>query len=155
MENSQSNLWDIQSLYDLQFFNCPCCTFKIKSRQEFVYHAYDSHAESSEYLTRIKDSSLKDLKCPWNDLKEEPIDPFEDIDETIYEESKENTQNQNHDDTIKDAFTYCEPCNIYFSSEEDLKKHRKKENHFDPELRCEPCNAYFSSLAALKKHQML
>ena len=85
------------------------------------------------------------MKCPWNDLKEEPIDPFEDIDETIYEESKENTQNQNHDDTIKDAFTYCEPCNIYFSSEEDLKKHRKKENHFDPELRCEPCNAYSHS----------
>ena len=153
MENSQSNPWDIQSLYDLQFFNCPCCSFKIKSRQEFVNHAYDNHAGSSEYLTRIKDSSLKDLKCPWNDLKEEPIDPFEDIDDTIYEESKENTQNQNHYDTIKDALTYCEPCNIYFSSEEDLKKHKKKENHFDPELRCQPCNVYFSSLAALKKHQ--
>ena len=83
MEMCQSNPWDIQSLYDLQFFNCPCCTFKIKSRQEFVYHAYEVHVESSEFLEKIKDDSLQDLNCPWSVIKEENIDLDEDKQGTL------------------------------------------------------------------------
>ena len=94
------NLWDIQSMYELQFFNCPSCIFKNHSKQEIVNHAYNNHPESIECLKNIKDESLMDVVFPWNEnivvfelkniskiksqIKEEPKikdepDPIEDM----------------------------------------------------------------------------
>ena len=58
------NPWNIQSLYDLQYYNCPSCIYKINSKQEFVNHAYDFHPESEEYLRNIKDGSISDIDLP-------------------------------------------------------------------------------------------
>ena len=136
MENYLSNPWNIQSLYDLQFFNCPCCTFKIKSRQDFVYHAYENHVECSEFLEKIKDDSLQDLDCPWSIIKEENIDPLEDVSEIFFEEVTEeinkHTQDKCHNATLKDLsvvvqsepLPYCELCKVYFSSQAALEKHQ-------------------------------
>ena len=60
------NPWLIQSIYDLQFFNCPNCEYKDYSKQEFVNHAYDFHPNSIPYLTNIKDESLVDVIFPWD-----------------------------------------------------------------------------------------
>ena len=60
------NPWNIKSLYELQFFNCPSCMFKNHSKQEIVNHAYEIHPESIEYLKNIKDESLTDIEYPWN-----------------------------------------------------------------------------------------
>ena len=59
------NPWDIQSIYELQYFNCPSCIFKDSSKQDMIYHAFDCHPESIEYLANIEDESLKDVICPW------------------------------------------------------------------------------------------
>ena len=59
-----NNPWNIQSIYDLQYFNCPSCIYKINSKQEFVSHAYDFHPESEEYLRNIKDGSINDVDLP-------------------------------------------------------------------------------------------
>ena len=61
------NPWNIQSLYELQYFNCPSCTFKNQSTQEIVNHAYELHPESIEYLMNISDESLTDVLLPWNE----------------------------------------------------------------------------------------
>ena len=67
------NVWNFQYLYELQFFNCPACNYKDKSKQEFVDHACAVHPESITYLMNFSD--INDVICPWNriDIKEENI----------------------------------------------------------------------------------
>ena len=60
------NIWKFQSLYELQFFNCPACDYKDKSKQEFVDHACTVHPESINHLIlNIQDGSIDDVVCPW------------------------------------------------------------------------------------------
>ena len=68
------NPWNIESLYDLQYFNCPSCSYKNSSKQDFVCHSFDTHPDSVDYLRNIVDGSLSDILCPWdnsNDYKSE------------------------------------------------------------------------------------
>ena len=60
------NPWNVDSLYDLQFFNCPSpfCIYKNNSKQEFVNHAFYFHPESEQYLRNLKDYSLNDVDIP-------------------------------------------------------------------------------------------
>ena len=60
------NPWNIQSIYDFQFFICPSCDFKDHSKQEFVNHTFDTHPDSIEYLSNIHDDSYNDVLCPWD-----------------------------------------------------------------------------------------
>ena len=52
------NPWNINSIYELQYFNCPSCIFKNSSKQEMVNHAYECHPESVNFLTQINDDSF-------------------------------------------------------------------------------------------------
>ena len=54
------NPWNIQSIYELQFFGCPSCIYINISKQSFIEHAYEIHPESIAYLSEIKDGSLRD-----------------------------------------------------------------------------------------------
>ena len=78
-ENINENPWHIQSIYDFQYFICPCCIFKNHSKQEFINHAYETHPDSIVNLLNIKDNSLSDIIFPNNIIKEEPIwdEPYE------------------------------------------------------------------------------
>ena len=60
-----ANPWNIQSIYDLQYFNCPSCIFKTHSKQKIVNHAYEFHSDSVNFLSNLKDNSLEDVICPW------------------------------------------------------------------------------------------
>ena len=54
------NPWDIESIYELQFFNCPSCIFKDQSKQEIINHAYEVHPESIEhYKRKVRESQGK------------------------------------------------------------------------------------------------
>ena len=91
------NPWNIQSIYDLQYFNCPSCVFKNNSKQVFVNHAFYCHPNSVHYLINIKDESLKDIDCPWDrtEIKEE--------DETAYPLKTEiKIENDNEDNFYDD-----------------------------------------------------
>ena len=57
--------WKVSSLYDLQFYNCPDCNFKVQDKQCFVDHAYQTHPTCTDYLTTIRDGSLAGVICPW------------------------------------------------------------------------------------------
>ena len=48
-----TNPWAIQSIYDLQYFNCPACPYKTNSKQKFVIHIYHLHPEALEDLCNI------------------------------------------------------------------------------------------------------
>ena len=61
------NPWDaITSIYDFQFFNCPSCSYKNDSKQDFVYHSFENHPESVQSLKRISDRCLNDILLPWD-----------------------------------------------------------------------------------------
>ena len=69
------NPWNVQSLYELQFFNCPSCEYKSHSKQQFVDHAYKLHPDSVNILLNINDKSITDIVCPWkiiDVIKKEP-----------------------------------------------------------------------------------
>ena len=70
------NPWNVQSLYELQFFNCPSCEYKSHSKQQFVDHAYKLHPDSVNILLNINDKSITDIVCPWkiiDVIKKEPL----------------------------------------------------------------------------------
>ena len=105
------NPWNIQSLYELQYFNCPSCIFKNHSKQELVNHAYETHPECIEYLMNINDKSIIDLIFPWNEPKTEIVesDHLKVKIETKYEDfddySNEITEHEmkTEDDFINDS----------------------------------------------------
>ena len=49
--SEENNSWDVKSLYEFQYFNCPGCNYKHPSKQEFADHIVDNHPE---YLTLKK-----------------------------------------------------------------------------------------------------
>ena len=61
------NPWNINSIYEFQYFNCPTCSYKNQSKQEFVNHAYRDHPDSVVYLSNVFDvESFRDIVCPWD-----------------------------------------------------------------------------------------
>ena len=80
------NPWNIQSIYELQYFKCPSCEFiKHYSKQELINHASESHPESIEYSSKINDNSLCDVTFPWNSLVSEIKIEEQNLDEKIEE----------------------------------------------------------------------
>ena len=65
-------VWDVESLYDYQYFNCPSCSFKSDHKQNFVDHTFHTHPESMDYFRNISDGSLSDIIIPWNNDKISP-----------------------------------------------------------------------------------
>ena len=64
------NPWKIQTIYQLQYFNCPSCHFKNDSKQEIINHAYKTHPEGLNILlANIKDESLSDCLIPFQAMK--------------------------------------------------------------------------------------
>ena len=60
IEMLENDTWVIQSLYELQYFNCPGCSYKSKSKQEVIDHLYEEHPEGLLTLRNIKDDSLRE-----------------------------------------------------------------------------------------------
>ena len=89
-EKETDNPWNINSIYQLQYFNCPSCSFKNQSSQEFVNHAYELHPESIEYLMNINDESIANVTFPWN----EPQIHIKTEHPEIPEEGMENVQTE-------------------------------------------------------------
>ena len=159
------NPWNIQSIYELQFFNCPTCDFKDYSKQELVNHAYDFHPNSIPFLVNIKDESLTDVIFPWDakEIKREPEveiteintenikteavkEEFNDINEDCFMQFSEYL---NPDDIINAEF-FCEKCNKYFPTNIKLQNHIKKAH--GETVKCEKCNKVYKSLENYRKH---
>ena len=57
--------WDVNSLYEFQYFICPSCSNQFSLKQDFVNHTFHTHPESTEYLRKISDESIYDVVPPW------------------------------------------------------------------------------------------
>ena len=65
MSSKEEFLWNVESIFEFQYFNCPICPFKNELKQDFVNHSFISHPESVSYLKKISDGSLYDIISPW------------------------------------------------------------------------------------------
>ena len=97
----EENPWNIHSIYDLLYFNCPSCAYKNPVKQEFVDHAYQLHPESEQYLRNISDGSLSDVEIP----------PYYD-----HHEMKANIVKVEEESA-------CNICNITFCNQTLLEEH--------------------------------
>ena len=110
------NPWNVQSIYDLLYFNCPSCVYKNHSKQNFINHASDFHPESIEFLRKIKDS-LIDIVCPWeleskNRVKAENQQPEEnyEMDKSIFNTGTiHDIKNEKIEDININVNQYCIP----------------------------------------------
>ena len=171
------NPWNIQSIYDLQYFNCPSCIFKNTSKQEIVNHAYDFHPESIENLMNIDDNSLMDILLPWNiDVKKEIKTEGEYIENPVEFEYPMNIEcmpdiktENNYDEQIEDMYMIkqeeigyidkirwkvykCEICDKHFDRLWNLKMHNKQIHGEQKDYKCEECGKSFSTNQTLKTH---
>ena len=144
------NPWDVQSLYEFQYFNCPTCSYKNPSKYDFVYHTFNTHPESVDYLRKISDGSFNDIMpLPLEDDSEFYDEKFVSNSLNI-EENCQTFQNSswNSIDTKEELITEelvkeneenvlnchnCESCGISFS----VEQHRKNPYKFIKNCKCE------------------
>ena len=108
-----NNPWDVKTVYQFQFFNCPECLFKVQEKQEFINHAFESHPDSLEYLNSIKDGSLADIAVPWTNCQV-LVEPITDI----LEDVKLKIENGDDEHEFEDDEDY-EPNEIIDFDEDD------------------------------------
>ena len=129
------SLWNIKSLYEFQYFNCPVCVFKDRSKQEFIDHAINIHPESANGLSNVRDDSLSDIDWPFEQIKDEcPEDPLE---ESSFDDTDTTSDDQDEEyaiinlPSLKECFVvlehkdfpFCDLCCQYYASKESLKNH--------------------------------
>ena len=151
------NPWNINSFYDLQYFNCPSCIFKDPSKQEMVYHVYNYHPESIAYFVNIKDDSLIDVICPWNIKKEMVDDNYEDtkIDDDINYDNH-NVEEDAVDPSMVDVCIKSEDTEQFDNKEKmNELKILQETNSNEGKLKkfsCTMCIKSFCQKAVLKTH---
>ena len=172
-----ANPWNIESIYDFLYFNCPSCIFKNHLKQAFINHAYEMHPDSIEHLFKVNDGSLSDIIFP--NIKEEISE------EIIRKESTENPLDLEKPDTKpfrqydseEIGISYIEPITeimegkcetedseyVLCENNESLKKLTKKtkndmkyENNkkgITKSQKCEYCGEIFPNKMALNQHK--
>ena len=143
------NPWNVQSLYDLQFFNCPSqfCIYKSHSKQEFLKHAFSNHPESEPYLINFKD----DVEIPLLESKVDSdlanngleIIKTEKIESKVFDKTPVVIL-----DHLLKTEIYCEQCDVYFCNQKSLQEH---ENSIHPYLEIQFKNDEEDALEMLEK----
>ena len=165
------NPWNIQSIYELQFFNCPSCVYKNQSKQEFIEHAHQIHPEVINYLNNIQDDSLHDINCPWtitnpSNIKNEPIE-YEDynpLETSEYCETELKSEDEFFDQKVEnenfsavekptESEFKCAFCDKHFTSIIKLNRHVSM-NHESKKHKCDQCEKSFNKLNNLKRHKL-
>ena len=99
------NIWNIQSIYELQYFGCPSCEYRNNSKQQFVNHAYEYHPTCIDNLLNIKDDSFDDILCPWEsiDIKLENNLTMELTEESFEDQNNESFLNTEYDTHFEES----------------------------------------------------
>ena len=165
------NPWNILSIYEFQYFNCPTCPFKNQSKQEFVNHAYDDHPDSLNYLLNITDvDSFIDIICPWDrkviKVEDNILDPlkqeeFQQSDSEFYENISAKSGLEENVDPLKQVI--IDEKLQQFDTEfyenntqndlEEIVKVEKLDTNKTKNFKCEICGRMFSENYLLSGHK--
>ena len=150
------NPWDIKSIYDLQYFNCPSCCYKFESKQVFVCHAYDTHPDSVNYLINLEDGSLDDILCPWdsNDFKSEDYKENDEVIENLKVEVIDENEDlvNNHEVSSDHETTNEEIANEFVIHQGKNDRTTDGNNMIETEYKCYICDKYFHRQSLLNRH---
>ena len=114
----EASPWDVKTLFQFQYFNCPECLFKVHEKQTFVDHAFDSHPESVKFLDIIEDESMTDISLPWSgNIKVEP---------EIVSDSKEDVEDDDDDFDMNEYYSDHSNSNDEFIPVPTKRKKKKK-----------------------------
>ena len=107
------NVWNVESIYEFYYFNCPSCPYRNEFKQDFVNHSYNSHPESVNYLKKISDGSLNDITSPWKLFGEEITEKFKnDINEILELQDEDNGQMENEEEFLENKYEDKESIDI-------------------------------------------
>ena len=145
------NPWDIRSIYEFQYFNCPKCRYSHNSKQDFINHAYENHPEAIENFDNIIDGSLNDVICPWKEtefIKTEPELKLAFKDENIIS------------NVVAENVFRCYFCSEPFPSGAALSKHRleckliprKTDKQGNIYYNCNVCKKKLTRISSLELH---
>ena len=133
------NPWHIQSLYELQYFNCLSCSYKNKSKQDIVNHVFDLHPEAIDALNNISDGSTENLNLPWR-LKEFKIEVFE---------NPHGDDQSDHDNTDQEIFDLAKSHN---ADGKDLYNVRVELSPMKRNSYCFICDQYYCTKSVYQNH---
>ena len=147
---SVENPWDVNSIYDFNYFCCPECDIKSKTKQDFVDHASSTHPKAIGAFQSITDGSLNDVQIPALspnvDLSEETKD-LRNEDFLLYPDNNED------EPLARRKKSYiCEMCNFRAKNSTIFQTHMKKVHQTHSALTCPECKEVFSSGHTLKVH---
>ena len=146
------NPWNVQSIYDFQYFDCPSCEFKNHSKQRFLNHAFDFHSDSIEYLSNIRDGSFDDVVCPWdiNNIKIEEKFSDKNIDTAAFTPKIEVTELDTFE--VNQPNLYEHDFDVAVTSENNVHKTSMPREKNSKTFKCNECNKPFCRKDRLKKH---
>ena len=138
------NPWNVQTIYDFNFFCCPECVYRSKDEIAFQAHALQNHELSTTFFHGTENSEDSQV----NDIKQEQVEVEPDVGEfdeqnvSLHdfdydinlksedeEDSKGNFQNYDENQEASD-FTdnACSKCNEKFDDLMDLTVHFNKKH---------------------------
>ena len=120
------NPWTVQSIYEFHFYNCPTCSYRHYSKQEFVNHSFYTHLDSVIGLQDISDGSLSDIICPWDNSND--CHTFDEISNNEFKDNVEIMEtilipNQVEEDNENNINQKCIYCDKSFISSFNLEYH--------------------------------
>ena len=151
------NPWEVESIYEFYYFNCPTCSYKHCSKQDFVNHVIEIHPESVDSLKKICDGSLSNVTIPW-----EPENDYEYYEQKLI---SDNLKVEFNDNLVEenDYENFIEPNSEDYESdsdsydEEDEKISLKREylegeEGDEKSHKCDSCSKSFNAAYKLKIH---
>ena len=162
IETKIENPWDVQSLYEFLFFNCPSCTFKHNSKEDFLKHSFNNHTESVDFLRNISDGSTSDVAMSWlcNDFKSHEIINDEElkVEDDFHMETNHEISNLDIPEEIINDENIDNDKNTYQYNDNNHKTEMK--TNINPSvvlkgienLHCMECDKYFTSTEKLDIH---
>ena len=160
IETKIENPWDVQSLYEFLYFNCPTCSFKHNLKQDFLVHIFNIHTESVNYLRNISDGSTSDVTLPWvcDEFKFKEILNDEDlkVEDENYKDymviSNDDSNGNDKSEEILEEDTYFDPIDDKQKIELKTKTNPSVVLTGIENLHCMECNKYFTSTEKLHIH---
>ena len=151
------NPWEVESIYEFYYFNCPTCSYKHCSKQDFVNHVIEIHPESVDSLKKICDGSLSNVSIPW-----EPENDYEYYEQKLI---SDNLKVEFNDNLVEenDYENFIEPNSEDYESDSDSydeeeekislkREYLEGEEGDEKSHKCDSCSKSFNAAYKLKIH---
>ena len=151
------NPWNVSSLEDFHFYNCPECELKYASKEQFIGHAVINHPKAHEFIPTLTQRQPMtsdpyadpevhlehNVKIepvePIEQIEPEPVEPFSDIEPDVHWDNFEPMTNDIKQEILEDQAVIERPKKT---------KNYNRKGVFD----CDQCDKTYSYRHHLKEH---